>query len=278
MRTVDRTRPPRPGVSRLTACLLAAIVLLVGCSDSDVNQGDLNLFGLEAEWQLGQDLHAEISQQVELVEDPVLLAFVDRIGQDLAAQTELANWPWNFHVVRDPALNAFALPGGHIYLHTGLLEAVTSEAEVAGVLAHEVSHVEARHNTEMLTRAYGIDVLLDLVTDGEGELERVAVDVLGRGAVAKFSRNAEREADALGIRRLAAAGYEPEGMSSFFGVLLQRQQQQPSVVEQFFSTHPLTQERFERARRLGQDLEPSPPLEATDGSALAEVQRRLAAS
>lgn len=263
-------------LARVAASLLAAIAALAACSDSQVNSGDINLFGIEAEWQLGQDLHDEVSRQVEIVDDPVVTALVDEIGQDLAAQTELAHRSWTFTVIRDPSINAFALPGGHIYVNTGLLEAVTTEAELAGVLAHEVSHVEARHSTELLTRAYGIEALLRLVTDGQGELERIAVDTLGSGAAAKFSRDAEREADELGLVRLAAAGYEPGGMSAFFELLLQRQEHQPSVVQRFFSTHPLTQERLERTRELARDLQPTPPLEISDGSALAPVQRRLA--
>jgi predicted Zn-dependent protease len=262
---------------RLVVSVVAAVSVLASCSGGEVNRGDINLFGIDTEWELGDELALEVVQQVELLDDPVVQAYVEEIGRDLVAQTELADREWTFSVVRDPTINAFAVPGGHIFVHTGLLRAVETEAELAGALAHEASHVEARHGTELLTRAYGINTLLDLLGDEEGDLERIAEDLVGGGAVAKFSRDAEREADALGIVHLASAGYRPEGIAGFFEALLEQQDRRAGVVDQFFASHPLTDERLRRALELSQDLEPSPPLEATDGTELAEIQQRLAA-
>lgn len=255
---------------------LSACVAVLGCTDSEVNRGDLNVFTLDLEWELGDELHAELAQQVELVDDLVVRSFVDRIGQDLAAATELADRPWSFHVVRDPTVNAFAIPGGHVYVHTGLIEAVESPSALAGVLAHEVAHVEARHSTEALTRAYGVEVILDLLGDGESQLREVAVDLAQGGADAAFSRGAEREADELAIALLAEAGWPPEGLAAFFEALLAEEARRPNALERFFATHPLTEERLEAAQRAGQTVSAAPPPEAVDPAELQEVQRRIA--
>lgn len=255
--------------------LLVLASLLAACGESGPSPRDINLFSVDAEWELGEQLRAEIVQQAVVVDDPVVDAFVDEIGLDMVAQTDLADREWTFTVVEDPTVNAFAVPGGHVFVHTGLLQAVQNEAELAGVLAHEVAHIEARHSTEMLTRAYGIDFVLGLLGDEQGDIERIAEDLVTDGAVAKFSRDAEREADALAVAHLAGAGYPPEGIVGFFEVLLEERDRAPTALDQFFATHPLTEERLERARELSQGLEPTPPLEPVDGSRLADIQSRL---
>lgn len=260
---------------RLHVVVLVLAGLLVACGGSGANRGDINLFSVDEEWDLGRELRAEVARQAVLVDDPVVDALVDEIGMDMVAQTELADREWTFTVIEDPTVNAFAVPGGHVFVHTGLLRAVDDEAELAGVLAHEVAHIEARHSTEMLTRVYGIDFVLGLLGDEQGDLERIAKDLATDGALAKFSRDAEREADTLGIAHLAAAGYPPEGITGFFEVLLEQRERAPTGLDQFFATHPLTEERLQQARELSEALEPTPPLEPVDGARLAEVQSRL---
>ncbi len=259
------------------AVLLLVGLLAAGCGGGGVNAGDLNVYDLDAEWALGHRLASDVESEVPLLADPAATALVDRIGQRLAVQTELADREWTFRVVDDPAVNAFAVPGGHIYVNTGLIGAVGSEAELAAVLAHEVAHVEARHSTEQLTRTYGLQALLAIAGAGEGLLEQLAVQVLGAGATAKFSRDAEREADALGVERLASAGYPPEAMAGFFELLLAQEQRRPNAVEQFFASHPITEERLERVRELAATIEPAAPATSPGQPALDDVQRRLAA-
>lgn len=228
--------------------------MAVGCGSGGAG-GDFNLISLEEEWQLGQQLSQEIARQVRINNDPTLNAYVRQMGQRIVSKTNMANLPWNFYVVDDPSINAFAVPGGHVYVHTGLIANSDNASELAGVMAHEISHVLARHSTEQISRQYGLQMLASVVLgQNPGQLAQIAASIVGGGALARFSREAEREADELGIQAMHAAGYDPRGMASMFEELLEHRQGSPGRVEQFFSTHPLTEERIEAARRRAQQL------------------------
>lgn len=228
--------------------LVIAASALGGCASSG-----FNLVSLEDEWQLGRELEADVNRQVTLVNDATLQRYVDQMGQRIVARTEMARLPWRFHVVQDPQINAFNIPGGTVYVNTGLIAAAGSAAELAGVLAHEIAHGVARHGTERLTQQQGANVLAALLLGQDpGLVAQIAAQVAAGGAFAKFSRDDEREADRLGVRYMAAAGYDPEGMARMFERLLADQRQQPGAVAQFFSTHPLTEERLADVRREAQ--------------------------
>lgn len=234
---------------------LAVVSVLSSCATSGVNQGDFNLISLEQEWELGQQLESDVNRQVTLARDRRLESFVSQLGQRLVQQTELASAPWTFQVVADPAVNAFNIPGGHVYVNTGLIEASDDVAELAGVMAHEIAHGVARHGTEQVTKSYGLSILAGVALgEDPGTAERLAAQFLGGGALAKFSRDAEREADDLGVQYMARAGYDPLGMARIFEELLSRRQSRPSSVQQFFSTHPLTETRIQDVRAAAQRL------------------------
>lgn len=236
------------------AFALAALPL-TGCITTGVNSGDFNLVSLDEEWQLGQQLERDIAQQVQLVNDATLTGYVSRIGQQIVAQTELRGQPWRFYVVDDPTINAFNVPGGIVYVHTGLIAAADNTAELAGVLAHEIAHGVSRHGTERLTKTYGLSLGAGLLLGQDpGLASQIATQIIGGGAIAKFSRDDEREADRLGVRYMARAGYNPEGMATMFETLLSDRQRRPSSVEQFFSTHPLSEERIVNVRREAQKV------------------------
>ncbi|HEV7238020.1 MAG TPA: M48 family metallopeptidase [Thermoanaerobaculia bacterium] len=240
----------------LAAVALAAL-LAISCGSSGGGAGDFNLISIEEEWQLGQQLSQDVARQVRLSNDSTLNSYVSNMGQRIVAQTPAPfnQLPWHFHVVDDPAINAFAIPGGHIYVHTGLIANADNAAELAGVMAHEISHVTARHTTEQITRQYGLSVLAGLVLGQDpGALAQIAAQIVAGGALARFSRAAEEEADELGIRAMAAAGYNPIGMATMFEELLEHRQGQPGRVEQFFSTHPLTEERARNARQRAEQI------------------------
>ncbi len=234
---------------RLVALLLLATLLPLGCATTGINRGDLNLVSLEEEWQLGQQTAAEVAKQVRLSRDATLNSYVSRMGQRIVAQTEMARLPWQFHVVEDDEINAFNIPGGHVYINTGLIANAGSASELAGVLAHEITHGVSRHGTERLSAQYGASVVAGgLLGSDPGLLTQIATQAVAGAGFAKYSRNAEREADRYGIRFMAAAGYNPNGMVAMFQTL-KRASGGGSRGIPFFSSHPLTDERIRNAQQ-----------------------------
>ncbi|HSL85167.1 MAG TPA: M48 family metallopeptidase [Thermoanaerobaculia bacterium] len=242
----------------LAAVLALSALLAAACASSGVNQGDFNLVSLEEEWRLGQQLERDLAQKLRLVNDRAALSYVNRVGQRIVNQTEMRNLPWKFHIVADPEINAFNIPGGHVYVNTGLIGAADNVSEFTGVLAHEISHGVARHGTEQLTRSYGLSIVAGLVLgENPAVYQQILAQIVGTGALAKFSRNAEREADRLGVTYMARAGYDPMGMATMFEELLRRRGSQPGAVGQFFATHPLTEERIRDVRAQAQGIDRS---------------------
>ena len=262
----------------LLALLLPALFLnACVCSTSGVNRGDVNLVSLDREWEMGRMLAQRLESEVRLADDPELQRLVEQIGQRLVAQTELAGREWQFHVVADSTVNAFALPGGHIYVNTGLVAAADSASELAGVLAHEVGHGIARHGTEQLTQAYGINAIANLVMGEDvGWVEQIVARVVGEGTLAKFSRDDEREADQLGLQYMSQAGYPPRAAAAIFETLLQQRQRRPNALEQFFASHPLTEERIQNVRDQAQQL-PDRPRHTPNAALFAQAQQRAEA-
>ena len=212
------------------ACLsfLLALVLAPGCTCSGVNRGDVNLVSLDDEWALGDQLAAEVDAQTAPLADAEVQRLVDTMGQALAAETELADRPWTFTVLDDPAVNAFAVPGGHVYVNAGTVAAAETPSELASVVAHEVAHGVARHGTERMVKAHGLALVAGLVLgEDPGVVRQIVAQLVGQSALARFSRTDEREADALGLEYLAAAGYDPAGMAAMFETLLALRQRAP---------------------------------------------------
>lgn len=236
--------------------VVLASLMTVGCGSAG-GASDFNLISLEEEWQLGAQLSQDVAKQVRLNNDPAVNAYVQDMGRRIVAQAAppFNQLPWQFHVVQDDAINAFAIPGGHVYVNTGLIKNADNASELAGVMAHEISHILARHSTEQLSRQYGLSVIAGAVLgQNPGQLSQIAAQIVAGGALARFSREAEREADNIGIQAMAAAGYNPTGMAAMFEELLEHRRGQPSRVEQFFSTHPLTEDRIREARNRANQI------------------------
>ncbi len=138
---------------------LLLLVILSACATRGVNQGDINVVSLEEEWELGRQLEKDLAKNLTLVTDATVVNYVNKVGRRIVKQTELAHMPWKFHVVRDKDINAFNIPGGHVYVNTGLIATADNASELAGVIGHEVAHGVARHGTEQLTRVYGLNLL-----------------------------------------------------------------------------------------------------------------------
>ena len=220
---------------------------LAGCATTGVNAGDFNIVSLEDEWKLGREIEADVNRQVRLVNDPALQRYVEEIGQGVVQKTELGRLPWRFHIVQDDAINAFNIPGGVVYIHSGLIAESGSAGELAGVIAHEVAHGVARHGTERLTTQYGLSAVAGLVLGNDpGLVEQIAAQVVAGGAVARYSRSAEREADKLGVAYMARSGWDPEGLAQMLERLRAEEQGRGGVA--FFATHPAAEERVQNVR------------------------------
>lgn len=260
--------------------VLAIATLVAACSSgSGVNKGDFNIISLEDEWRLGQQLSADIARQMPVVNDAQANAYINKLGRSIVAKTEMAQLPWQFHIVSNPEINAFNIPGGHVYVTTGLLGAADNASELAGVMAHEISHGVSRHGTEQLSKAYGLEIVASLLLgQNPAVYQQILAQVVGTGALAKFSRGAEEEADNLGVRYMYDTGYEPRGMVTMFEELVEnRQGSKPGSVEKFFSTHPLTEDRIRDVTKLIQTLPAKSGLRSDDAE-FPSIRRRVGIS
>ena len=213
----------------------------------------INLYSLEREISLGKSLAQEVERSSKLIDDPVVTEYVNRVGQNLVRNSD-ARVPFTIKVIDSDEVNAFALPGGFFYVNSGLILHAQEESELAGVMAHEISHVTARHGTKNATKGE----LMQLAT--------IPLILLGPGGWAgygiyqglnlaipvtylKFSRDAEREADFLGLQYMYKAGYDPNSYVTFFERIQADEKRRPGTIPKVFSTHPPTPERIENTQK-----------------------------
>jgi predicted Zn-dependent protease len=225
--------------------LAGALSLGAGCAPAISTQQEV---------QLGDEYAAQLARELPLVQDRAIVNYINSLGNQIAQRADPRGLRYTFYVVNAPEVNAFAVPGGHIYVNRGLIERATSMSELAGVLAHEIGHVVHRHSVEQIQRAqtaetglavvYGI--LLGRPPSG---VEQIGTQVIGTAVLAGYSRDAEREADGTAIQYLMASGIHPSGLVSMFETLMAERQRNPGSVEQWFSTHPTTEERISTTRQ-----------------------------
>ena len=218
----------------------------------DINKGTLDFYSLEKEAALGRRLAAEIDAQSKFVTDPVVVEYVNRVGQNIVLRSD-SKIPFTIKVLDSPDVNAFALPGGFLYVNSGAILAADSEAEIAGVMAHEIAHVAARHGVEQQSKGRLLQYLsipLIFVGGPLGAIVQNAANILVPLTFLKFSRGAEEEADRLGLQYMWAAGYDPTAMLTFFEKLKSKEKKEPGTLAKVFSTHPATGKRIEKARTL----------------------------
>jgi Zn-dependent protease with chaperone function len=242
------------GIWRLTSCLatlLAASASLVS-AQTKIEPG-FNLFSVEQDQEIGRQSADEAERQLPIIHDRSIQAYVDGIGKRLAAVAPGASYPYQFKVVNVADINAFALPGGYLYVNRGLIEAAQNEGQLAGVMAHEMAHVALRHGTNQASRAYlgqaGLGLLGGLIGQNDASTQQTIASVGGFGLntlFLKYSRTAEEQADVTGAQMMAKAGYDPADMVAFFDILARTQARDPSKVEQFFSSHPAPANRAAR--------------------------------
>jgi predicted Zn-dependent protease len=223
--------------------LVAVMLTTAGCGSGGIGSG--GSVSLDDEWRLGDQLAQEVRSQVRLSSDAQLVGYVRQVGERIHAQTPLAGRPFDFQVVEDPSINAFALPGGHVYVNSGLIAKADHANELASVLAHEISHVVARHSIKQMEKAQGINTLgAILLGQNPSQVSVLLANVLAGGTMARFSRADEKQADDLGLQYMAAANYNPNGMVTMFQKLLALDNGKANAVDKFFLDHPLTQDRI----------------------------------
>lgn len=211
----------------------------------------ITLVSVQDEIDIGRQANAQVRKQVPEVRDGETVAYIRGLGQRLARQAPGPKYPYSFSAADYREINAFALPGGPVWIHRGVLHSATNESQLAGVLAHEVAHIAQRHAAGQLTKAtvanWGLGLLgAVLGNSGGAGAAQLAAGFLTNGIFLKFSRDDEREADRVGVQIMRRAGWDARGMVELFDILRRESSRDPGSVEAFFSSHPPPQDRIAR--------------------------------
>ena len=235
--------------------VLLPLLLFLGCrqGNENLNSNDFNVISTADEIDMGNRFATQIEDSMPMYTGVDLNRYIDSIGQALVRVNDRQDIPtWTFKIVNDPAtVNAFAIPGGHIYVYTGLIRTLDSEAELAAVIGHEISHVAARHGAEQISKEYAAGVIVSFILgDSASALDTLLTNVVTTGVFLKYSRNDELEADSLGTWYEYQAGWNPDtGMIGTLNVLDSIAQAQPISMPEFLSTHPDAASRLEAVHR-----------------------------
>jgi predicted Zn-dependent protease len=242
----------------------------------DVGKG-VNFYSIEKEIALGKQLAQEVERQAKIVDDPVIAEYVNRIGQNLVRNSD-AKVPFTIKVIDAEEINAFALPGGFFFVNTGVLINADSEAEMAGVMAHEIAHVAARHGTRQATRGEIINLAsIPLIFMGgwTGYAIRQGAGLAIPMGFLTFSRGMESEADFLGLQYMYKAGYDPTAFVDFFEKIQSKEKKKPGTMSKVFSTHPMTDDRIKNSQKEIQEILKAKPEYVVTTSEFNDVKSRL---
>ncbi len=243
----------------------------------DIGKG-VNFYSLEKEIALGKQLAQEVEHQSKFVDDPIIAEYVNRVGQNLVRNSD-AKVPFTIKVLDAEEVNAFALPGGFFFVNSGLILKAGNEAELAGVMAHEIAHVAARHGTKQATRGEIINLAsipLIFVGGFPGYALRQGIGLAVPLGFLSFSRAFEREADYLGLQYMYKAGYDPTSFIDFFEKIQSLERKKPGTLSKVFSTHPLTDDRIRSAQAEVQKILVAKPEYVLNTSEFDDVRNRLA--
>jgi predicted Zn-dependent protease len=273
----------------LLAGVLGSLVFVAGAGADDIRLPDMGspadaILNNTEEARIGRAIMANIRNSGMVVEDPLVTEYLNDVGSRIAAQANEGEHSFTFFAVQDERINAFALPGGYIGIHTGLLDASRNEDELAGVLAHEVAHVTQRHiaralhansRQNILTTAMMLGAIIMAAAGGSGDAVQGAMAVAQGTAMQQqinFTRANEYEADRVGIAALADAGFDPYGMASFFDILARQQTASPDMrAPEFLRTHPVTTARVAEARNRAREY-PAVRSEDSTGYGIARTR------
>ncbi len=215
----------------------------------------------QQEVQIGADQAQQVNRQLPIIQDPAVNRYLNVLGDSLARVTSRADLNWHFYMVNTNDFNAFALPGGYVYVNRGVAERSDRMDQFASVLAHEIGHVVLRHSVKQMEQMQGANlgvtvacVLTSICNSGLGQ---AGINVAGQAVFAKFSRDDEAQADAAGVQELVRAGINPNGMPEMFRKLLAERQSRPSGLETWFTDHPLEEDRITAAKNEIAAINPS---------------------
>ncbi|MCG8370265.1 MAG: M48 family metalloprotease, partial [Proteobacteria bacterium] len=272
------------------APVLASLVFVAGAGADDIKLPDMGspadaILNNTEEARIGRAIMRDIRNSGAVVEDPLITEYLNEIGSRIVAQTNEGDHKFSFFAVDDPRINAFALPGGFIGVHTGLIEATRNEDEFAGVVAHEVAHVTQRHiaraihansRQSILTTAMMLGALVLAAAGGGADAVQGAAAIAQGTAVQQqinFTRTNEYEADRVGIAALADAGFDPYGMASFFEVMSRQTTTSPEMrAPEFLRTHPVTTARIAEARNRARQY---PQVRSDDSTSYGIARMRI---
>jgi predicted Zn-dependent protease len=229
---------------------IALTISLVGCGISQ-----------QQEVQMGQEYAQQINAQLPIIRDPELNRYINVLGDSIARLTSRADLDWQFFIVDAQEVNAFAVPGGFVYINRGLIQRADQMDEIAGVLGHEIGHVVKRHTVKQMEKAQGanVGVTLACILTGvcNSQIAGAAINIAGGALFARFSRQDEAEADNEGFKNVVKAGVSPVGMVTMFQKLLQERQSHPGAVDSWFLTHPLEEDRIRAVQAQINQLPPN---------------------
>ena len=240
--------------------------------------GKVNFYSLEKEIALGKGLAQQVERQSKVINDPVIAEYVNRVGQNLVRNSD-AKVPFTIKVIEDPTVNAFALPGGFFFVDSGLILKADSESELAGVMAHEIAHVAARHGTRQATRGQLAQLSMIPLYIMGGPIAYGLYEASGLlipMTFLKFSRGFESEADYLGVQYMYKAGYDPTSFVDFFEKIQTLEKRKPGTMSKMFSTHPPTDDRIVKAQKEIADVLKAKPEYVVTTSEFDDVKARLA--
>jgi predicted Zn-dependent protease len=236
----------------------------------------------EQEVQMGAQYAQQINQQLPIVRDPEVNRYINVLGDSIARVTARSDLEWRFFIVDSPEVNAFAVPGGFIYMNRGLIERAQNMAQVAGVLGHEIGHVTGRHSIKQMQKqqntGLGVNLLCILTPSVcQSQVAGAAINIGAQGLFARFSRQDEIDADNRGVQYVTRAGIDPRGIPQMFRILLDEREQRPGGVAAWFSTHPLEENRIDATQKqIQQSVQPTVLQSLTrDSRSFQAFQQRL---
>ncbi|MGH7718620.1 MAG: M48 family metallopeptidase [Gemmatimonadaceae bacterium] len=214
----------------------------------------------QQEVALGTDYARQINAQLPIISDPEVNRYINVLGDSIARLSDDRNLDWTFYVVDSKEVNAFAVPGGFIYVNRGLIERADNVSMLAGVLGHEIAHVTERHSIEQMQKAQqanvGITLACILTRVCESQATGALINVAGGAVFAKFSREDELDADRKAVEYVTRSGIDPRGIPAMFEVLLRERQRRPEGVEAWFATHPAAEDRIVASREIISRIDP----------------------